>query len=185
MSRMSKRIICLAIMICLVISQMAHASTDDYLNDTKYPPTLAAAYGMWAELFGVKNFDDNFDIRFDDSGTPHVYIDLLRITCDAGTNAFEEGMLIYSFSGYTESEMDLRAMALFAAIEYGWIRSDTTAEVNAVKAIALETLNKMKKAMTDFDDAFQRGELIPFFIGNETIYSVIQFSNGTKVIVID
>lgn len=185
MSRMSKRIICLALMLCLVISQMAHASTDDYLNDTKYPATLAAVYSMWADLFGVKTLTDDFDVQFDEKGKCHVYIDLLGITCDGETSAFIEGMLIYKYSGYSDTEMDLRAMALFAAIEYGWMKRDSTDEVRAVREVALATLNKMKQAMIDYNDGFQRGEMIPFFIGNETIYSIMQFSDGTQVIIFD
>lgn len=184
MRLMKNRMIALIILICLVVCNAVYAESDDDLkNDRLYPPTLVATYMMWADLFGVDDISDDYSISIGDDGNAHVHADTLNIVYDDRASELVYGMLLYKYTGYTDAEMDLRAMALFAAIEYGWMRSNTQQEVDAVRLTALMTLNKMKTAMTTFYYAFQQGEIIPFFIGDQTLYSIMQVSDGSQAII--
>lgn len=182
----AKRITCMILLLGIVISAAACAdSDDDLMDDRLYSPTLATSYMIWAELFGVQNLSEDFDVKVDEDGVAHVYVDLLYITSDMLTNELTRGMLMYSNAGYSETEMDLRAMALFAATEYGRPRDCTVDEVRSVRFVSMQTLNKMKQALSTYSESIASGEIIPFFIGEQVMYSIWQYTDGTQIIMIE
>lgn len=183
---MKKAITLITVLVMMFSSTVASASYDEELWDNNlYAPTLATMYLMWGELFGATNIDDQYDIRIDDEKHAKLYMDTLCITADADTRSFIEGYLIVKYPGYTDTEMDLRALALFAAVEYGHLVEETSAEIRMVRSDAIEILNKYKQATIDYSDAIAAGQIVPFYIGNQVIYSIFRSSNGTQAILFE
>lgn len=171
----------IGLLICFVLSFSVFGVAEENL----FAPSLITNYVTWAELFGVKNIDeDNLESQQLDDDTTRMYIDMLLVDSNRHTLGFETAMLIYRYPGYTDAEMDLRALALFAAIEYGKPNDFSAQETKMVRSSVMPRLTDMKQ-MIQNNDLKQSAEPIPIYVGTASVYYLCQISEGVQGILVD
>ncbi len=154
-------------------------------EENLFTPTLLKNYAIWSELFGVHSISDKLETLRPDDDTTRLSMDLISIDSNRNTLAFEKAILIYKYPGYSEAEMDLRALALFAAIEYGKPVDYSSQETKSVRTNAMTRLAGMKQTIYNNYEQFENGDIIPFYVGAISVYHVCQVADDIQCIIVD
>lgn len=146
------------------------------------PPILAANYFLWAEMFSVPDFDKNIDTAGENEhGENTMHVDCLMITYDNATFETRNLSFLYTYDGITpidQTMQDLRALALFSAIEIGYTDDFSLSRASAAKADAMPMLEALRSAMTSYRDKIDKGGFFPFYISSKGTYYVVRIDDN-------
>lgn len=176
---MKKVIILLLIVLTIPVTVLSEESL--------FVVNILGNYCFWAEMVGASDVSTEPDVSqsFTDDQVLRMTVDMLTVYCDKNTYEFNYAMFTYRHPEYSDAELDLRALGLFIAIEYGKPQQYDQAELKQTKEEAMSILNALKKALKEKESKINDGYFVPFYIGSKTTYSIYQPSTGYQVIHIE
>lgn len=176
-----KRLTILFIAVLLFLSSIsAHADTASL-----YPANLIACYMSWANIYGVRGLSDEIETGVVDDDTASMMCDVLMTYSSRHTLKLDYAMLLYRYPGYDDMDMDLRAVALFAAMERGAPTRLSDDKVDEAGQIALDIFKALRKTINEKSDLIDAHEFVRFYIGESVIYSVYKGTDGVMGIIVE
>lgn len=148
-------------------------------------PLIVSGFCFYAESFGAN--DILWEVEGDDvdDETCSMSVDYLTIYYGRNTFTFDWGVLIVGAPGASDLNDDLRALALFAIMEYGQPDGDTSLEnVKKARAAAMPAYRELQSTLKKYDD-IKIGQFYPFYIGDQFIYSIYKYDNGFFAIIVE
>lgn len=174
-----KKISILLLFVILLASCVCSAESSKAYSSNTFPPVLYANYLSWANLLDVSDISDDFSTKQIDDDTSRTLCDTLFVDSNRHTIQFESATLIYTSTGYSEIDMDMRALSLFCALEYGSPLDSSENEINDIISVSIKILNRMKETIRDKSELLRSQQIVPFYIGQELIYTLFQSTDGT------
>ena len=176
-----KKVIILCIVATILLSSMSA-----YADLTPlYPANVMACYMAWANYYGVSDLSDEMETKTIDDDTASMMCDMLITYSDRHTLKLNYAILLYRYPGYDDMDMDLRAVSLFSALEYGAPLMLSDEEASEAEQIALDIFRQLRKTINEKSNLIDAHEFVKFYIGNSVIYSVYKGTDGKMGIIVD
>ena len=141
-------------------------------DTTDVPLTIALNYLKWAEEgFGVTNIRTDFDGRVDADGE-YTCVDDIIILDDPQQQRIKYIKMNYYNRGQDEGQQILRAMSLFAAIEYGAPGAWTDPVTLQAMSEATDFYKKLEDAIKTKGETITSGKQVPFYVSSRLTYMV-------------
>lgn len=154
----------------IVLILMMIVPTVAYATEFESAPTIAAAYAYWANAFGAEDVswesntkDDELDEKLQRLYVDDIVIDYsLSIPDGVYFQTKQVVLFVNAHDGSTSIAKQARALALFAALEYGAPSTFDNAEIDAAYAVAQSVFNEYALAMVSNTEKLFSKELVLF-----------------------
>ena len=147
-----------------------------------FPSKILTNCIAWAELFGATDVSEEIETKTVSENNSYIASDSYAVFYNRKTLDLENLLFTYNASG-TSADMDLRALALFAAAEYGSPSDFSNTEIKTARRIALPILRKLKDAIKDNAIEIRNGKIVTFYVGKSLVYSLYQVNSEIILIV--
>lgn len=170
------------LLLCVLVSAPISILAD---KTAIYPANIIAGYMAWAEIYGVSDLSDEFETKVIDDDTASTMCDVLMTYSSRRTLELEYAMLLYRYPGYDNMDMDLRSVALFAAIECGAPLRLSKNELDEAGQTALAIFKELQNAFRYKADLIDAHEFVEFYVGKDVVYSIYKGTDGVIGIIVD
>ena len=152
---------------------------------TDVPLLIAVNYIKWAENgFGVTDLRKDFDGEID-GDEEYTYVDDLIILDNPQEEQIQYIKLNYYNRGKDEEQQILRAMSMFAAIEFGAPGSWTDASTINAMSLSMDFYKRLEETLKTKSEKLADGKAVPFYVSDRLTYVLsADITNGIVITVV-
>lgn len=147
----------------------------------KFSAEISTNYIVWLEAFGVS--DSNLDVEYsepDENGNISSRIDSLNVQYDVNTMKAKSALLFFKNSISMNALADIqrrRALAFFAALEYGAPMNSSESDWTAVMETMQKIFDKIPDCASTHEEDLKDGKYVLFYVSENTSYYLKYFTS--------